>query len=136
MTNVIGTEVIPDFGSMGQAVANPIPFRIDGEVFYAVGSQPAGVLFDMADLGEVKGFDAQVRLLSQFVQSLLVPESFERLKIKMRDPVNPFGFTNLMRMIQWLMEQYSNRPTQPSPPSPQSFVDTSTTSTVTAQPVV
>jgi hypothetical protein len=135
MTNVIGTEVIPDFGSMGQAVANPIPFRIDGEVFYAVGSQPAGVLFDMADLGEVKGFDAQVRLLSQFVQSLLVPESFERLKIKMRDPINPFGFTNLMRMIQWLMEQYSNRPTQPSPPSPQSFVDMSTTSTVTAQPV-
>ena len=130
MTNLMGTEMMPDFGVVD--VEPPIPFKIDGEVFYAVGNQPAAVLFDMADMGEAKELNQQIRLLTAFIQGLLLPESFERLKLKMRDPAKPIGFKQLMTMIQWLMEQYGNRPTQPSPSSPQPSVATNPTSTATA----
>lgn len=129
-------DPVPDFGMGGQTVP-PIPFKIDGEMFYAVGSQPASLIFDLAAMSEGgQDMNTQVKTFTTLIQGMLVPESFERLKAKMRDPLNPLSWAQMMKLIEWLMERYGNRPTTPASSSPQPSVATNLTSTVGApQPV-
>lgn len=126
---------VPDFG-IGGVAAPPIPFRVDGEMFYAMGMQPAGLIFDLAGMTKDSTFEAQVQTFTTLIQGMLVPESFERLKIKMRDPISPLTFPKMMELIQWLMEQYGKRPTTPSSYSQQPSTVTNITSTVGAPPAV
>lgn len=107
------TNVIPDFGTV-EDQKPPLIFMIHGETFSALPTQPAGVLFDLAEMSEAKTVKEQIDLFSAFLGAMLVPESWERLKLRMRDAVRPVTMAELMRMIEWLMEQYGGRPTQGS----------------------
>lgn len=132
------TNIIPDFGSSvnGEQLP-PIPFMIDGETFYAVPETSMGVLFDMGQLLKVEGLDKQLEALTLFIQSNLLPESFERLKLRMRDPGRPpVTFPQIMRILQYVMEQQAGRPTMPSSPSTEQPPPTGGSSTAGAQPMV
>jgi hypothetical protein len=108
-------EKAPDFGE-DVVDAKRIPFKINEEVFWAVPHQPAALLFDLAAAVKETSLEGQINALATFMQTMLVPESYERLKERMRDTERPVSFPQLMRIMEWLMEQYSGRPTQQSSP--------------------
>lgn len=111
---------VPDFGT-GDKIPDPIEFKIDGDSYYAVGETSMGVLFDMADLVKTEGLSNQIDALVSFIQSVLMPESYERLKARLRDSKRPpVSFQVLMNVLNWVMEQQADRPTQQSSSSPAS----------------
>jgi hypothetical protein len=106
---------VPDFGNDEDSGA-PVEFKIDGETFYASTEQPAGLLFDVASATKSKDLESQINMLGSFLEMMLVPESYERLKARMRDKTRPVTFKQVVRIMEWLMEQYAGRPTQQSSP--------------------
>jgi hypothetical protein len=124
--------MIPDFG--GTTEVAPIQFNIDGEPYYAVGETSAGVLLDMGEMLKVEGLGNQISALTVFIQALLLPDSFERLKARLRDnKKSPISFQQLMRIIEYVMERQADRPTQQPSPSSASSTPIVTSSTVGAQ---
>src|SRR5262245_15927878 len=109
-----GVQEVPDFGSAMEA-KHPIPFKIDGEMFYGQPSLPAGVLFDMVEMVNSTDQAAQIKMLNAFLEAMLVPESFERLKARIRDQHNPVSVAQVMKITEYLMRAASCGPTmQPS----------------------
>lgn len=123
-------DPIPEFG--GMAVRQPRPFKIDGEVFYVAGSQPAGILFEMAELSGQKDVGAQVKLVLRLLKGLLIPESYDRFVERMKSQTNPITIEQVMKVVNWSMEAYSDRPTSPGTPSsvPSETIGTSLTAGV------
>ena len=115
-TSVNGDQA-PDLGA-DFAFRHPIPFKIHGEIFHGVPDLPAGMLFDMASMfSDVKGgsgIGTQFETLDRFFQLLLVPESYERFKERMRDPERPITIGIMMAVMRYLIEQMTGRPTEQS----------------------
>lgn len=120
------TDTMPDFSIT--AVRQPKPFKIDEEIYYVSGSQPAGILFDMMGLEERKGMGEQVSVIMRILESSLIPESYERFMANMKKP-NGITLDQVLQVMRWTMEQYADRPTQPalSSSGPQDSIGTSST---------
>ena len=96
----------------------PIPFKIDDDVFYAVGDPPAGALLDLAELASLGDNPGKaIKAVADFLDTVLLPSSAELFASRMRNPQKPIKQTQLMRIIQWLVQQYGGgRPTVPASP--------------------
>lgn len=71
----------------------------------------------------------------QFFDTILFDESAAELRRRVDDKVRPFGAEMLRPVLQWLLEEYGLRPTEPSSPSSSTSPDDDgTSSTVGAQP--
>lgn len=125
-------EVTQDFT---EDAVPPIPFKIDDDIFYVVGSPPAGALLDLADLAQL-GEDPgkAIGAIGSFLDSILLPASAQLFSSRMRNPEKPIRQTQLMKILQWVIQVYGggNRPTVPASPSQAGQVSTgpSTTGTV------
>ena len=124
-------EAIEDFT---EEIDPPKPFKIDGDVFYAVGAPPAGALLDLAELANM-GEDPAKALgsVASFLDTILLAESAQKFAQRMRDPENPITQKQLMRILQWLIQEYGNRPTVPASSSQGGQASTGTPTTGTAQ---
>jgi hypothetical protein len=65
---------------------------------------------------------------------ILMPDSKEPFLARLTDPIKPIGFKTLMNVIQWMMECYGLRPTQPSTPSSSASAGDVSTSSTAGQP--
>jgi hypothetical protein len=130
-----GVQEVPDFGTAMEA-KHPVPFKIDGEMYFGNPSLPAGVLFDMIEMVNTKDQASQIRLLDEFLKAMLVPESYERLKVKMRDQTNPLSIQQVMKITEYLMSAATGRPTTQSSSSQAGQSGTGPTSTGTAPTTV
>jgi hypothetical protein len=95
-----------------------IRFTIDGDRFEAAPAVPAEVLVEFAN--RFSGTSAGVGdsadtfgTVMSVLELVLVPESYERLRARAGDRVNPVEIDQLSDVILWLLEQYGLRPTQP-----------------------
>lgn len=97
-----------------------ITFRIDDDRFEAASAIPAGTLVQFvvkfATLSDMS-VDKKVSVLSEVLEMVLIPESFQRLTERLTDQENPIDFDQLNDIIVWLLGEYGLRPTQPSSPS-------------------
>jgi hypothetical protein len=118
----------------------PIPFTLDGpgsETFYATPVAPAGALQDMAAIGDLAREQKIPQMLAKLdglLDMILLEESGARFKGRLRSPGQPVTQQKLMKIIRWLMEQYTGRPTEPASSSATGQVATGPSSTDGASP--
>ncbi len=94
----------------------PIFFTVRGDDYEAIPECPGGLLLDLAaanDSGKTEASTA-VKLLD----AVLTGDSAERFKTALRRPDNPISLGDLTDIIQWLVEEYTGRPTQQPSASP------------------
>lgn len=120
----------------------PIPFSIGDrdDVYYAAPELPGGYLGDLVmryeDAKSQTDAKKQLDMLFDLLESLLLDEGAERFKTRLNDKMKPIGMRALMKLFNWLFEQYGMRPTEPSPDSPGGADDgtSGTPSTESAEP--
>lgn len=125
---------IPDF------TPPPGPrFRIYGDLYEGVREIGADAILDvMASMQNLEGDPQnQVRAIKDVMARVLVAESAERFVANMGNRVEPIGLRTLMNALNWLIEQYTGRPTEPdsdsSPGSENPESGTSSTATTSAE---
>lgn len=100
-----------------QSTVDPPSFDVAGESFVCLPTPPAGVLFDVitAADGDVA---AQANSTIGFLSGVLSDEDAARFValIHSKDTVVPTD--TLAEILQWVIEQYTERPTTPSSLSP------------------
>lgn len=95
-------------------------FRIDDDVFEAARALPGKVLArfaarfaDIENTAPDKAMDA----ITDALGLVLLPESNALFQKRLDDVANPISLDQAGRVIEWLMERYGQRPTEPSSPS-------------------
>lgn len=95
-------------------------FRIDEDVFEAARALPgkvlarfAGRFADIENTAPDKAMDA----ITDALGLVLLPESNALFQKRLDDVVNPISLDQAGHVIEWLMEHYGQRPTEPSSPS-------------------
>lgn len=116
MTDTL-TAVPPDGLKDFSRARKRIRFRIDGDVFEAAPALPAETLVEFsnrfADVTEKKlGAGELFSAIRGVLELVLLPESFARLSVRLRDPSSPVDMEQMSDTVVWLVEQYGLRPTQ------------------------
>lgn len=100
-----------DFGAGGEVVHEPLSFKLYGEDFNCRPALQGKVLLDMASSADAeKGSPGEV--INDFFSQALLPESLERFNALINDPEKIVTVETLGEIVGWLVEQYSNRPTE------------------------
>lgn len=109
-----------DFGApVTTENAEEIMFRLYGEDFYCRPQIPGKVMLDLAGRsGNDDDTAASATVITDFFKYVLVQESYTRFNTLCEDPDRIVTIEQLMDIISWLMETYSNRPTQRPEVSP------------------
>jgi len=114
MTDIAATPTpIMDFTEEHQRVL----FRIDDDVFEAARALPGKTLARFASRFanvEKAGHEEQINAIGDALGLVLLPDSNARFQKRLEDLENPIGLEQAGRIIEWLMEQYGHRPTEPS----------------------
>lgn len=96
-------------------------FKIDDDLFEAARALPGETLTEFAkrysDI-ENAPVDQRIEIFKQVLELVLLPESHDRFIKRFADRENPIQIEQAADVVQWLMEHYGKRPTQPSSPSP------------------
>lgn len=95
-----------------------VQFKLDGDVFTGVRDIPAVKAMEFSGHADKMqrediSMDERVALFMDIIRLLLVPESAERFIERLSDPVNPIGVQTMIKIVPWLFEKYSARPTTP-----------------------
>lgn len=115
MTQPIPTDATPvkDFSRKRE---RPV-FRIDDDLFEAATALPGKTLARFAtrfaDI-EKTPFDKQLDVFADALGMVLLPESNARFQKRLDDLENPIELEQASDVIQWLLEHYGLRPTEPS----------------------
>lgn len=124
--------------------AEPVRFKMDGDVFDAVPEIPAHLMRQLAEkFGSAAEPTNPADVLSRYddmlavMRQLLVPDSREVFERRLSDGANPISLPQLQDLIVWLMgEVYGARPTPPPSPSPAPPSDGGQPSTDGAPPTI
>ena len=107
-----------DFGSPFDAEkAEKIVFKIYDEEFECYPEMQGKTLLEFVKDSASEDVANSVQALSEFFNKVLVPESLERFNALANDPNRIVSVSTLADIVSWVMEQYSNRPTEGSEPS-------------------
>lgn len=92
-----------------------IDFKVGGQDCKAM-AQPTGgqIAYVTLYMHKAKRDQTQAGALLNFLDSLLEDESQEYIMDLLLDPKNDFDIEKLMSILEWLMEQWTARPTVPS----------------------
>lgn len=116
-------------------------FRIDDDLFEAATALPGNVLAQFATrFSNIESIplDQQLKVFADALGLVLLPEANSRFQKRLDDLQNPIELEQASDVIQWLLEAYGLRPTEPSSDSstgPASPVS-GTSSTDAQQPTV
>jgi hypothetical protein len=121
----------------------PIELELGGDLFYAPPVIAPAVLGDMVDaasrideiqatagLSQKDMIDQMLKVLDEVFCLVLTPESATLFHERLFSREKPFDLAReLTPGLTWLVEEYTDRPTEPSPPSSTGRSDGGTTST-------
>ena len=99
-----------DFGSGGSVSYEPLSFKLYDEEFHCHPAVQGKVLLDMAANSSSDG--AAGKVINDFFAQALLPESFDRFNALVNDTKKIVPVETLGEIVGWLVEEYSNRPTQ------------------------
>lgn len=115
MTQPIPAEATPirDFSRKRERLV----FRIDDDEFEAAKALPGKTLARFAkrfaDI-EKTPFDEQLNVFADALGMVLLPDSNALFQKRLDDLTNPIELEQASDVIQWLLEHYGLRPTEPS----------------------
>ena len=102
-----------DFGSGNADVkAEPISFKLHGEEFTCIGEIPGKVVLDLVARSGADDPAESAKVIEGFFSTVLQPESLERFNILAVDPTRIVSMETLSEIVAWLVEEYTDRPTQ------------------------
>jgi hypothetical protein len=112
-TTVRADDAIMDFSSGRRS----LKFRVDDDVFEAAPDIAAELALDYGDkverlTGEESSADDQREIIHSLFRMVLFPESAERFIARLSDQRNPIGHQKIIKITQWLFEEYGLRPTE------------------------
>lgn len=108
-----------DFGSPASAeTAEPLKFKIYEEEFVCHPEIPGKILLEFIKNSDSDRVAVSASALTDFFEKVLVDESWERFDALTSDPKRVVSMTMLAEIVSWLLEEYSDRPTQGSEHSP------------------
>lgn len=100
-----------DFGDGGEVIYEPLSFKLYGEDFHCRPALQGKVLLDMASSAEGDNSNPGA-VIKNFFEQALLPDSLERFNVLINDPDKIVTVDTLGQVVGWLVEEYSNRPTQ------------------------
>jgi len=111
-----------------------VEFKIDEDVFTAVGTAPAMAVLDVAAVNKAEGLD-KIRIILEFLDKVLVPDSAVRFAERLASSTEPIDIEQAADIAVWLMEGVyaSERPTEAPSPSQNGSGSTGQSSTDGAQ---
>jgi hypothetical protein len=98
-----------------------IPFRVAPDEFHAAAMIPAGMALDMARwLDDFNTGDPAVVMakLGEFLEEVLLDGEAERFVARLRSKEHPIGVRQLVRIIRWLLRQYTSTEASEGTPVP------------------
>lgn len=103
-----------DFGSTGgNPNAEPIMFRLYNEEFTCRPEIPGKTVLNLvARSSNDEDPGAAANVVTDFFKTVLIPESRERFDTLTEDPERIVTMDTLSSIIEWLVEQYTDRPTE------------------------
>ena len=104
-----------DFGSpFDAAAAEKLVFKIYDEEFECYPEMQGKVLLEFVRTSASEDVADSVTAITDFFSKILTEESFERFEKLAVDPNRIVSVSTLAEIVSWVMEQYSDRPTQGS----------------------
>lgn len=102
-----------DFGSSNTENAEPVAFKLCDEEFQCRPSIPGKLILNLAAASTNQDDPAtNAKMIDDFFCAVLKTESYERFEKLTLDPDKAVEMATLMDIVQWLVETYSDRPTQ------------------------
>lgn len=114
--NVVDVNGIPRIKDF-EFSPEPKRFRMykgDSFVFEAAPALPIDALSRISNLGKNVAEPEQIESVFTFFELILFPDSANELRIRRESKEKPLGVQHLMPIVEWLVEEYGLRPTQPS----------------------
>lgn len=106
-----------DFGKGGQVDKRPLSFSLYGEEFHCHPTIQGHALLSIVANSNLEDGASVARGMDKFFNTCLISESLERFNALLSDPEKIVSVETLGEITAWLMEEYSNRPTQQPDPS-------------------
>lgn len=132
------TEVVARFKDFTRS-EEPVTFRIGPDVFTCVPEVPLDVLMEMSALAtagmeNTSRTEMMTRIYS-FFEGIMMADSYATFRARMsKNAELPIGMFHFRDIMQWMMEVYGLRPTQPSSQSADGSDDSEASSTDGASP--
>ena len=105
-----------DFGSKKSENVEPISFKLWEEDFNCVPELQGKVLLDMVSSvntdGDSSDASSQAKAINEFFSTVLTDESEKRFNTLLTDKEKIVSVDTLGEIVGWLVEQYTNRPTE------------------------
>ena len=104
-----------DFGNPDEGVVHEkVSFKIQGEEFDCIPAIPGKTLLGFAEASSSEDGGESAKAINKFFEKVLVPESYARFEILAEDPNRLVTVETLAEIIGWIIEAYTDRPTQGS----------------------
>lgn len=119
MTDIIDFTPQPQVEIQDFTVEKPrVQFKLDGDIFTGVRDIPAVKAMEFSShadkiQSENVSMDERVAGFMDILRLVLVPDSAELFIARLSDPLNPISVQTMLKVVPWLFEQYSLRPTTP-----------------------
>lgn len=114
-TTVRADDGIMDFSSGRRS----LKFRVDDDIFEAAPDIAAELALDYGDKvdrltsgDDTTSADDQRDIIHALFRMVLFPESADRFIARLSDQRNPIGHQKIIKITQWLFEEYGLRPTE------------------------
>lgn len=104
----------------------PVRFKIDADFFECVTALLPAALQEIVtkfrgdeftEALKSRSIDRVMRGISEIFEIFLLEDSYAVFTRRLSDRKNPIDIHQLIEIIQWIIEVYVNRPTEPSPNS-------------------
>jgi len=112
------TTRFKDFGSGGEASAEPLQFALHGETFSCRPAIQGKFLLSLVAGTDEDDPGAAAETVTRFFKYVIVSEDYERFEALLDDPDRIVSVETLGEITGWLVEQYATRPTTQPDPSP------------------
>lgn len=108
-----------DFGAPNKGVVREkLSFKIYDEEFECIPALPGKTLLAFAAASDTEDGSESAKAITMFFEKVLTPESYARFEILAEDPDRLVTVETLAEIINWIVEAYSDRPTQGLESSP------------------
>lgn len=107
------TTRFKDFGSGGEASADPLQFALHGETFSCRPAIQGKFLLSLVAGTDDDDPGAAAETVTKFFNYVIIPEDYARFEALLDDPDRIVSVETLGEITGWLVEQYATRPTMP-----------------------
>jgi hypothetical protein len=103
-----------DFGRPADADSEPLTFKLHNEDFTCYPAMPGKTLLEFVQRSSSDDIAVSTSAITDFFEKVLVPESYARFNVLANDPDRIVSMQTLSDIVTWVLETYSDRPSEGS----------------------